>query len=158
MLERRRVGGMKQYSGATTMRRTCCVFNLTRESFLGLRVAPADTWRLGLKTLSEKSGVTPDDGIWLIPSRSVHTIGMLCAIDLIYLDSANRVLYLVEQLGPFRVSPIKSKCASILALRSRAIYSSNTRIGDELLICTPEQMKECVEREDREPAFPDRQQ
>jgi hypothetical protein len=54
MLERRRVGGAKQYSGATTMRRTLCVFNRTRESFLGLRVAPADTWRMGLKALSEK--------------------------------------------------------------------------------------------------------
>jgi hypothetical protein len=74
------------------MRRTLCVFNRTRESFLGLRVAPADTWRMGLKALSENSGVTPDDGIWLIPSRGVDTIGMLCALDLIYLDSANRVL------------------------------------------------------------------
>jgi uncharacterized membrane protein (UPF0127 family) len=81
---------------------------------------------------------------------------VLCAIDLIYLDSANRVLHLVEQLGPFRVSPIKIKCASILALRSRAIYSSYTQVGDELLICTPEQMKECVEGTDRQPVFPDK--
>jgi uncharacterized membrane protein (UPF0127 family) len=93
--------------------------------------------------------------MWLVPSRGVHTIGVLCAIDLIYLDSANRVLHLVEQLGPFRVSPIKIKCASILALRSRAIYSSYTQIGDELLICTPEQMKECVEGSDTQPVFGD---
>jgi len=158
MLDRRRVGGETQYSGATTMRRTLCVFNRTRESFLGLRVAPADTWRMGLKALSPKSGVTLDDGVWLVPSRGVHTIGMHCAIDLIYLDSANHVLYLVEQLGPFRISPIKSKCASVLALRSRAIYSSYTQIGDELLICTPEQMKECVEGKDTEPVFQDERQ
>ena len=155
MLEERRGGGAKRNSGARTMRRTLCVFNRTRESFLGLRVAPADTWRMGLKALSEKSGVTPDDGVWLIPSRGVHTIGMLCAIDLIYLDPANRVLHLVEHLGPFRISPIKSKCASILALRSQAIYSSNTRVGDELLICTPEQIKDCVEGKETQPAFPD---
>jgi hypothetical protein len=42
----------------------------------------------------------------------------------------------------------------MLALRSRAIYSSNTQIGDELLICTPEQMKECVEGKDTQPVFP----
>ena len=158
MLERRRAGGAKQYSGATTMRRTLCVFNRTRESFLGLRVAPADTWRMGLKALSEKRGVTPEDGVWLVPSRGVHTIGVLCAIDLIYLDSANRVLYLVEQLGPFRVSPIKSKCASVLALRSRAIYSSYTQIGDELLICAPEQMEECVEGKGTPAVFPEKRQ
>ena len=155
MSDERRVGGAKQYSGATTMRRTLCVFNQTRESFLGLRVAPADTWRMGMKALSETGGATPDDGFWLIPSCSVHTIAMLCAIDLIYLDSENRVLYLVEHLGPLRISPIKTKCASILALRSQAIYSSNTRIGDELLICTPEQVKDCVKGKDTQPAFPD---
>jgi uncharacterized membrane protein (UPF0127 family) len=137
------------------MRRTLCVFNRTRESFLGLRVAPADTWQSGLRALSEKRGVTPEDGMWLVPSRGVHTIGALCAIDLIYLDSANRVLHLVEQLGPLRVSPIKIKCASILALRSRSIYSSYTQIGDELLICTPEQMKECVEWTDAQPVSRD---
>ena len=158
MLERRRVGGAKQYSGATTMRRTLCVFNRNRESFLGLRVAPADTWRVGLRGLSEKCGVTPDDGIWLVPSRGIHTIGMLSALDLIYLDSANRVLYLVEQLGPVGVSPIRSKCASMLVMRPRAIYSSYTQIGDELLICTPEEMKECVERKDTQPAFPEKRQ
>ena len=155
MLEERRGGGAKQSSGARTMRRTLCVFNRTRESFLGLRVAPADTWRMGLKALSEKSGRTPDDGIWVIPSRGVHTIGLLHAIDLIYLDSGNRVVYLVEHLGPFHISPIKSKCASILALRSQAIYSSNTRVGDKLLICTPEQIKDCVEGKDAQPAFPE---
>ena len=155
MLDRRRVGGETQFSSATTMRRTLCVFNRTRESFLGLRVAPADTWQLGLRALSEKRGVTPEDGVWLVPSRGVHTIGVLCAIDLIYLDSANRVLHLVEQLGPFRVPPIKIKCASILALRSRAIYFSYTQIGDELLICTPEQVKECVEGTGTQPVFRD---
>ena len=158
MLERRRVGGETQFSGATTMRRTLCVFNRTRESFLGLRVAPADTWQLGLRALSEKRGVTPEDGVWLVSSRGVHTIGVLCGIDLIYLDSANRVLHLVEQLGPFRVAPVKIKCASILALRSRAIYFSYTQIGDELLICTPEQMKECVEGTDIQPVFSKQQQ
>ena len=113
---------------------------------------------MGLKALSENSGVTPDDGIWLIPSRGVDTIGMPCALDLIYLDSANRVLYLVEQLGPVGISPIRSKCASMLILRSRAIYSSYTQIGDELLICAPEQMEECVEGKDTQPAFPEKRQ
>jgi hypothetical protein len=113
---------------------------------------------MGLKALAEKRGVTPEDGVWLVPSRGVHTIGVLCAIDLIYLDSANRVLHLVEQLGPVGISPIKSKCASMLILRSRAIYSSYTQIGDELLICTPEQMEECVEGKGTQPVVPEKRQ
>jgi uncharacterized membrane protein (UPF0127 family) len=123
-----------------TINRTLCVFNRNRESFLGLRVAPADTLLLRLEGLLGRIRLKPDDGIWLIPSRGIHTFGMLFAIDLIYLDAANRVIHLVEHLGPFRISPIRIKCASILELPSRAIYSSNTQIGDDLLICTAEEM------------------
>jgi uncharacterized membrane protein (UPF0127 family) len=124
------------------MNRTLCVFNRTRESFLGLRVAPADTFVRRMKGMLGRIRLKPDDGIWLVPSRGIHTIGMLFAIDLVYLDASNRVIHLVEQLGPCRFSPIKLKCDSILELGSRAIYSSNTRVGDELLICTPEELKQ----------------
>jgi uncharacterized membrane protein (UPF0127 family) len=128
------------------MRRTLCVFNRNRESFLGLRVAPADTLIGRLRGLLGRIRLNPDDGIWLVPSRGIHTIGMLFAIDLIYLDAANRVIHLVENIGPFRISPIRIKCASILELKSRAIYSSNTQIGDHLLICTPAEIKAHFER------------
>jgi hypothetical protein len=86
----------------------------------------------------------PQDGLWLIPSRGVHTIGMLFPIDLVYLDETNRVIHLVENLGPFRISPIRIKCASILELQTRTIHSSNTQVGDELLICTPEDMERYI--------------
>jgi uncharacterized protein len=94
-----------------------------------------------LKGLLGRVRLKPEDGIWLRPSCGIHTIGMLFAIDVIYLDNSNRVIHLVEHMGPFRISPIRIKCASILELVSRAIYSSNTQIGDELLICTPEEIK-----------------
>jgi len=123
------------------MRRTVCVFNRNRESFLGLRVAPADTLLARLKGPLGRLRLKPDDGIWLVPSRGIHTFGMLFAVDLVYLDAANTVIHLVEHLGPFRISPIRIRCASILELNSRAIYSSHTQVGDRLLICAPEEMK-----------------
>jgi uncharacterized membrane protein (UPF0127 family) len=128
------------------MRRTVCVFNRTREAFLGLRVAPADTVLLRLKGLLGRIAFKPHDGIWLIPSRGIHTIGMLFAVDLIYLDAANKVIHLVENLGPFRISPIRIRCASILELEPRSIFASNTQVGDALLICTPEEMNQLYSR------------
>lgn len=133
------------------MKRTMCVFNRNRESFLGLRVTPADTPFMRLKGLLGRIGFKPEDGIWLVPSHGIHTIGMLFAIDLVYLDGANKVIHLVEHLGPFRISPIRIRCASILELHPRAIYSSNTRIGDELLICTAEEMKNYYKASPAEP-------
>lgn len=131
---------------------TLCVFNRTRETFLALRVAPADTLFLRLGGLLGKSRLKAHDGIWLVPSRGIHTIGMLFAIDLVYLDAAKRVIHLVEHLGPFHISPIRMKCTSILELPSRTIYASHTQIGDELLICTPAEIREYCEPSEATPA------
>src|SRR5580704_9278083 len=133
------------------MRQTLCVYNRNREAFLGLSVAPADTLTTRLKGLLGKVRLKPDDGIWLSPSRGIHTIGMMFAIDVIYLDAANRVIHLIEHLGPFRISPIRMKCASILELQSGAIRSSNTRVGDELVICIPEDIRKHCERDRVQP-------
>jgi len=148
--------GAREQWGVNAMRRTVCVFNRNRESFLGLRVAPADTWLMRMRGALGKLGWKPDDGIWLNPSSGIHTIGMLFAIDLVYLDTANRVIHLVEHLKPFRISPIKIKCASILQLRPRVIYTSNTRVGDQLLICAPEEMTQHCEQNRTQTAYTDR--
>jgi hypothetical protein len=135
--------------------RTVCVFNRNRESFVGLRVVPADTWRMRLKGLLGNVGMRREDGVWLMPSRGIHTFGMRFPVDLIYLNSANRVIHLVERLRPFRISPIRRKCASILEMRTRAIASSNTHVGDDLIICAPDEMKERVERNHPQPVGAD---
>lgn len=129
------------------MKRTFCVFNRTRESFMGLNVVPADTIFSRLKGLLGRLKFAPEDGIWVTPSRGVHTIGMHFPIDLVYLDSKNRVIHLIEHLGPFRIAPIRTECASILELRTRTIYSSHTKPGDELIICSLEEMQAKLEEQ-----------
>jgi uncharacterized protein len=121
---------------------TYCVFNKTRESFLSLNVTAADTHLTRLKGLLGKIRLKADEGIWVIPSQGVHTIGVPFAIDLVYLDSDHRVINLIESFGSFRIGPVNRHCASVLELPTRTIYSSQTQVGDELLLCPPEEMEE----------------
>ena len=123
-------------------RRTYCVFNKTRESFISLNVDVADTHFTRLRGLLGKIRLRSDEGIWVIPSYGVHTIGVPFSVDLIYLDDKYRVIDLIESLGSFRIGPMRMKCVSVLELPSRTIYSSQTQIGDELLICSPEEMQQ----------------
>ncbi len=119
-----------------------CVFNKTRESFLSLGIAAADTYFARLKGLLGRLRLKPDEGIWVIPSQGVHTIGVLFAIDLIYLNPDNRVIHVSESFGRFRIGPIFISCSSVLELPTRTIYTSQTQVGDELLICQPEEMEQ----------------
>jgi uncharacterized membrane protein (UPF0127 family) len=118
------------------------VFNKTRESFLALKVTPADTHFARLKGLLGTLRLKSDEGIWMSPSRGIHTIGLRFAIDLVYLDANHRVIETIESFGTFRIGPLRMNCESVLELPTRTIYSSQTQVGDELLICSPEEIEQ----------------
>jgi hypothetical protein len=81
-----------------------------------------------------------DEAVWIVPSAGIHTIGLMFAIDAVYLDDQHRVIHLIENLGPLRIAGIRRQCASVLELPLRSIYGSGTQVGDQLLICSPEKM------------------
>jgi uncharacterized membrane protein (UPF0127 family) len=123
-----------------------CVFNETRESFLSLRVTATDTNWARLKGLIGRAHLKSDEGIWVIPSKGIHTIGVLFPIDLIYLDAQQRVVHTLESFGTFRIRPLHLNCASILELPTRTLYSSQTKVGDQLRICSAEEMEQFLHR------------
>jgi uncharacterized membrane protein (UPF0127 family) len=112
-----------------------CVFNKTRQSFLGLSVRVADTHLSRLVGLVGKRTLRSEEGLWLIPSQGIHTIGVLFPIDVVYLDEGHHVIHLIENFGTFRIAPVRLQSSSVLELRIRTIYTSETEVGDELLIC-----------------------
>lgn len=122
-------------------RRTYCVYNQTRECFLSLDVAAADTIFSRLRGLIGRLKLRSDEGIWVVPSRGVHTLGLLFPLDLIYLDEHYRVIHLVEYFPSFRIAPLKTQAESVLELPTHTIYSSQTQTGDQLVICVAEEME-----------------
>ena len=128
-------------SSELTVAQTFYVFNLTRQSFLSLGVKPADTHMARLRGLLGRMRLRAEEGLWLVPCQGIHTFGVLFPIDVIYLDDSLKVIHLIEHLGPFRVAGIRRHASSVLELPTRTIYSSNTQVGDQLLVCSPEEME-----------------
>lgn len=116
------------------------VYNETRQSFLSLGVGIANTHFSSLKGLLGKRRLRNDEGLWVIPSQGIHTIGVLFPIDVIYLDANRKVIHLVEHLRPFRLAPVKPSCESVLELATRTICRSDTQIGDTFLICAVDEV------------------
>ncbi len=117
-----------------------CAFNVTRQSFLNFGVEVADTHFARLRGLLGRLSLRSDEGLWIVPCQGVHTLGVLFPIDVIYLDENLRVVQVVEHLGPFRVAPLRMRSSSVLELPTRTVYSSNTQVGDQLLVGTPEEL------------------
>lgn len=127
-------------------RRTYCVYNQTRECFLCLGVTPADTVVARLKGLIGKLKLKLDEGLWVVPSQGVHTIGVLFPLDLIYLDENYRVIHVIEHFPRFRIAPLRTQAASVLELPTHTIYSSQTQPGDQLIICGVEEIESRLNR------------
>jgi uncharacterized membrane protein (UPF0127 family) len=117
------------------------VYNETRQSFLSLGVSIADTFFTSLKGLLGKRTLPNDEGLWVIPSQGIHTVGLMFPVDLIYLDANQKVIHLVEHLRPFRFAPIKAGSESVLELPVRTICRSDTRIGDGFVICSADEVE-----------------
>ncbi len=126
------------------------VYNRTKQSFLALTASVADTHLARLVGLLGRKKLRNTEGLWVVPCQGIHTVGLLFPIDVIYLDRDQQVIHVIEHLGPFRFAPVRMDCASVLELPVRSIYSSQTQVGDQLLICTAAEMQESL-RSLREP-------
>jgi uncharacterized membrane protein (UPF0127 family) len=127
-------------------RRKYCVYNQTRECFLSLGITAAATTFARLRGLIGRLTLKSDEGIWVVPSSGIHTLGVLVPLDLIYLDENHRVIHLVEHFPTFRIAPIRAQSESVLELATHTIYSSQTQVGDQLLICLAEEMEQYLSR------------
>src|ERR1700721_4724105 len=112
------------------------VYNKTRETFVATEALLADSyarWPVGLLGKT-KRWATLGRGLWIVPSRGVHTIGMLFPIDLIFLGKNKEVVHVEEYVRPFRISKVSLKASTVLELPPHTIYRSGTKIGDQLEI------------------------
>src|ERR1700693_1488940 len=92
------------------------VYNKTRETFIATEATVADSYLLRLIGLlgKTKRWARLGSGLWIVPSRGVHTIGMMFPIDLVFLSKGKEVVYIEEHVRPFRVSKFSLKASSVL--------------------------------------------
>lgn len=111
-------------------------FNRTRHTLLASAVAIADThWTrlrglLGLRASDFRNG----NGLWIVPCRGVHTLGMGFPIDVLYLDRAMSVIHIQEGMQPWRVAPVNMRAATVLELPSGMTLKTGTAVGDTIEI------------------------
>lgn len=126
--------------------RKLCAYNQTRECFLGLEVEGADLSLAKLKDRIASLALKSGEGLWLEPFRGLPEWGIRVPLDLLYLDQECRVIDVVESYPVFRASAAAPQPASVLALPTHSIYSSQTQPGDQLVLCVADEMQQRLER------------
>ena len=144
--------GNQPASGGLPEARCCvepwkyCVYNLTRELFLGVDVDAADFTAAHLDDRLPALALGSGAGLWLVPFRGILPSDVCIPVDLVYLDRSCEIIEAVESFPISRVSPSSPPAASVLILPASTINFTQTQPGDQLMICAPEEMKRRLQR------------
>jgi uncharacterized membrane protein (UPF0127 family) len=109
-------------------------FNRTRATYLATDLLIARTHWTRFRGLmaTDPSRFQRGQGLWINPSRGIHTFAMRFAIDAIYLDRDRKVIHIEEDLQPWRLAAVKIQAASVLEVPTGTVRESQTVIGDHV--------------------------
>lgn len=110
------------------------VINITKKTWLATKVRKADNFITRLVGLLKRTHLGPEEALWLMPSKGIHTIGMKFPIDVLFLDKNCVILAMVSGMMPYRISGVHLRGFSVMELPSGTIKKSHTEVGDRLEI------------------------
>lgn len=74
----------------------------------------------------------PGEGLWIIPSRGIHTCWMRFAIDIVALDARGVVVDQVAALKPWRIRLPRRGSVGVLELPAGTLSASGTTLGHRI--------------------------
>ena len=83
---------------------------------LAEEVEQATSFLKRLKGLMFRANIKPGAAMLLAPCPQIHTCFMRFAIDVLFVDKEGTVVYVMENLKPWRVSPIVYRAAQTLEM------------------------------------------
>lgn len=111
------------------------IVNRTKNTILAEDCKAADTFWSRFLGLMGKQGLPAGGGLLITPCNSIHMFFMKIPLDILFIDKKNCVVHLMENIRPWRVSPIIRNACSTIELPAGAIRESRTEVGDALDIC-----------------------
>ena len=113
------------------------LWNCTRSLQVAAAVETAVSQAARNIGLLGRDHLTTGAGLWIIPCRAIHTMGMRFAIDLIYLDRRNRVRKIRHSVPAWRMS-LCMNAHSVVELAAGTLALTQIEVDDLLAFRTKE--------------------
>ncbi|MBF0479871.1 MAG: DUF192 domain-containing protein [Candidatus Omnitrophica bacterium] len=108
------------------------LFNQSQNSLIVSRLEIADTFFSRANGLLGRNQISSDEGLLITRCNSIHMFFMKFSIDAVFLDKKNQVVGLVENIGPFQVSPVFWKADKVIELSAGSISIKKIILGNIL--------------------------
>jgi uncharacterized protein len=99
-------------------------------SLLSGNIIAADSFLKKLFGLVFQPPLKEGEGLLIDNCNSIHTFWMRYPIDILFLDSKNRVIRFFEDLRPFRVTPFIRGAIKAVELKSGCVRACSLKAGD----------------------------
>jgi len=100
---------------------------------LASKVTVAATFKARFVGLLSRAWLDDDEGLWLEPGGSVHTLGMRFAIDVLFLGADLKVLKVAPRLAPGRLALAPRGTHYVLELPADQARRRGVNVGTELV-------------------------
>jgi uncharacterized protein len=117
------------------------ILNKTRDTNLASQAELSDTVFSRLKGLLGRTVLPEGHALIITDCRSIHMLFMRFAIDVVFADREYRVVGLVENIMPFRISPYFWKAYYAIELPTGTIRMARIEKGDQLLVTSEHPQK-----------------
>lgn len=110
------------------------VINTTKQTILAQDARMADSFLSRMTGLLKTEHLIEGQGLVITRCNSIHMFFMRFAIDAVFADKNNKVVGLVREIKPFRLSKIFFKASYVVELPTGTIDRSRTDLADILQI------------------------
>jgi uncharacterized membrane protein (UPF0127 family) len=126
--------GMSEVRRGPARRRILGFLHQGTGASIASRVRLANTFLTRLRGLMFTRRLAPGTGLWLRPCQSIHSFWMFYSIDAVFLDRQLRIVKLVENLRPFRLTVPHLAAHSVLEVEPGTIARHGLKVGDQLVV------------------------
>lgn len=111
------------------------ILNSTQDTVIADNGRMADSFETRLIGLLNKSQIIPGEALVISPCQQIHMFFMRFSIDVIFINSSNVVVGLVEDIKPFAMSSIFRHSHRAIEVPPGTISQSRTCMGDAIQFC-----------------------
>jgi uncharacterized protein len=108
------------------------IVNKTSQKIIVEKAEIADTFLSRLIGLLNREALLRNDALIITRCNSIHMFFMRFPIDVVFIDRDYKVVGLVQNIKPFRISRIFPKSHSVIELASGSILENNIHLGDQI--------------------------
>jgi len=108
--------------------------NFSKKTILAKNVTIAGNIFQRLKGLLGTKSLSQNYALIIKPCSSVHTYFMQYNIDVAFVDKDNKIIAMVHDLAPFKISNIYFNSAFCIEFPSGTLKKTSTTIGDTIVL------------------------